>query len=127
MLVYVAGPYAAPTVLEIAANVARAIEVCRVHAEADFTVISPHAHGWGGVYGTIIDDGSAAPSRARALANGLALAVLVAVNGGKLVAISRDDGTLSPGTQAEVDAYTAAGGTDLQIGTFDALRHGPVA
>lgn len=96
VMIYIAGPYRAPTELEVERNVRRAVALGQYAARRGYTPIVPHAMGRMGVYGP--DD---VPSTHElAIRCGTAVAREVTA----LWAIQRDDGTLSEGTALEVEA-----------------------
>lgn len=105
-VVYIAAPYAAPTVGQIARNVARAIAVGRLAADRGLAPLVPHAIGWLGVHGP--RDESAAGVRDAAIGSGEALAAMVGAHGGRLWIVSLPNGTLSSGCSREMAAYAAA-------------------
>lgn len=111
-LVYIVGPYAAEAPEGIEQNVSRALALAKHAAERGLCPIIPHLTGRAGVYGHEFesDDGT---SRRVALECGAAMATWVGRVGGTLWVILRNDGTMSPGTQVEYDAYRAVGGTAI--------------
>lgn len=105
-LVYVAGPYAAPTPEGIEQNVRRAVAVGAYATRLGYAPIVPHAAGFAGVYGDPHEgDGPTGETRRRSIEIGCAHARFVSAQGGELWIIQRDDGTMSSGVQAEFDAW----------------------
>lgn len=105
-IVFVAGPYAAPTVDEIARNVRRAAALGRLAVERGLAPIVPHLLGHAGVYGSPLDDGAAGLVRARAL--GCSLDLIRRVQPDELWVIRCDDGSESPGVRFELEAWLEA-------------------
>lgn len=101
--VYVAGPYAAPTPDLILQNVVRASIVGWLAVDRGLAPVVPHLLGWGGLYG----DPNEGDSRTRELALRCSrtLAYSVGVRCGEIWVIERDDGTLSSGTEAELEEF----------------------
>lgn len=108
-LLYVAGPYAGSTPEAIAENVRRATEVAKLAALRGFAPIVPHLHGHAGVHGS--PDESCGKSRGVALE--CAVAQVAACR--YLFVILRDDGTLSPGTALEYDAWLEANSSRMSV------------
>jgi hypothetical protein len=105
---YVAGPYAAPTLADTERNVRRALAVGRLAVERGYAPIVPHAAGWLGLYGSAEDDGSLSLPRSRALLGALHVATMVGAVRGHLWAIMRDDRSLSEGSDIECTAWSTA-------------------
>lgn len=100
--VYIAGPYLG-SVSEIRANVRRALALATHAVRGGFTPFVPHALGVEGVYG------KGATADETALDCCLAMVHHVAeFEDAQLWAIARDDGTLSEGTQLELDTWDGA-------------------
>lgn len=106
MIVYIAGPYMAPSAPEIRANVARAVALGHAAVKLGLVPIIPHAHGYLGVFG---DPHEADGLRTRERALRVAVHTVKAVRrvDGALWIIERDDHSLSSGTQMELDAFMA--------------------
>jgi hypothetical protein len=121
---YIGAPYAASTPREIEENVRRALQLGRWAVAAGFAPIVPHALGAAELYGCAKeqDDGT---SRRVALECGVAGARMVAAISGVFLAIRRDDGSLSSGTQAEFDAYLVPARTTVlfNLGTWEHWEH----
>ena len=98
---YVAAPFGDPSPTIRAWHTARAALLCRLATLSGFAPICPHPTIAAGGYG----DDSDPAQRAAGMEATLALALLVARARGTLWALSRDDGTLSAGTDAELDAW----------------------
>lgn len=103
-VVYIAGPYAAPTADEIARNVRRAVALGRYAAHLGYTPLVPHAQGWAGVYGAA--DESEAGVRELALRCSQDLAA----RADEVWIIQRDDGTRSEGSHLEAEAHRLRSG-----------------
>lgn len=108
-LVYVAGPYRADTEEERLAHVARAARLGRLVMDAGGVPIVVHPSIAAGVYG---DPGDATGPRAtaertRGMARTLSIALHVSTMGGACVALTREDGTFSEGTEREVGVFRA--------------------
>ena len=99
---YLAGPYAAPTAEERAENVRRIGRICRwLTQDQGFAVVTVHAALHAGHYG----DDDNPKHRAQGIAADLELVRMVRAAGGRFFALSRDDGSLSTGTQQEAEAF----------------------
>lgn len=112
--VYIAGPYKAATPEEIERNVRRACAVgffaATVHG---LSPTVPHAESWLGVLGSPLEaDGEL--TRSRALRVTTAKAAQIGRAGGDLWVIAREDGTLSEGTQLDLEAFRSQGVTSSQ-------------
>lgn len=105
-LVYIAGPFSAPSPDETAQNVERARLLGILAAKLRLAPIVPHLHGAAGLYGTEHDDGQGSATRTKALACSTATAWMVGNCCGHLWVILRDDRSLSAGCQAELEAWT---------------------
>jgi len=120
MIVYIAGPYGAATPTEIDANVARACALGRYAALKGYTVIVPHAIGRLGCLGSPHEDGpDGVVTRQRSLRNGVKLARFVALSGGELWTLLRDDGSMSSGTKLEHDAWKGASDADVRAARWE--------
>lgn len=105
-LIYIAGPYAGATSGVVWTNVERAVRLGRAFARLGHTPIVPHTMGCEGVYGfDVMDDGGASTTRETALRCGVEMARFVARAGGVFAGITKPDGTLSAGTEAERAAF----------------------
>jgi hypothetical protein len=102
-LVYIAGPYAAPTPKERTENVRRIGELSRFALTLGYVPVSVHAAVEAGHYG----DDSDPAARARGIDAACGIATMVAKAGGHFFAIRRDDGSYSTGTQMERDVFLA--------------------
>jgi hypothetical protein len=123
-LVFVAGPYAGPTPEAVQYNVWRALCLGALAVRRGFVPIVPHAPGWLGVYGPA--DESLPEARAQAIRCSRELARQVGLCRGELWVIEQDDLTLSLGTAAEHDAFSAGvrdSGYAGQVGRF--VTHRP--
>lgn len=99
MIVYIAGPYTAPTRDGIARNIRRAVALGRYAAHLGHTPLVPHAQGWMGVYGA----GDESEAGVRELA--LRCSRELAARAEEMWVIERDDLSLSEGTRAELEAF----------------------
>jgi hypothetical protein len=116
-IVYVAGPYAGDSLEVIERNVGRAVAVGFLAVQRGLCPVVPHTMGWLHVHGA--HDESVPGVREAAIQCGVSLAYATAKVGGILWVVSRDDGSLSAGTQLEVDCYRAHGGVTAVIRTWD--------
>ena len=100
-LVYIAGPYAAPTPEERAENVRRIGVLSRLALGLGLTPVTVHAAIDAGHFG----QDSNPVDRKRGLDAACTLAQWVAKSGGDLWVLTRDDGFFSSGCVQEVDAF----------------------
>lgn len=114
-LVYLAGPYAAPTEEGVLDNIHRIRALAQLAVTLGMSPVAQHFTGGIGVFGSSIDDGSPSVSRHNALLAGQAVAHAIGRTGGLLWVVTRDDGTLTEGTALEVAAWqTGALGVRVQ-------------
>jgi hypothetical protein len=98
--VYCAAPYAGDVMTNVAVSGAfGAYAVAR-----GFAPVVPHMMIFAGIYGN--DD--IPEERERGMKCTLAIVVAVAHDAGELWVLRREDGTISPGCLAEIEAYSAA-------------------
>lgn len=97
---YIAGPYAAPTVAETCRNINRACYVGRIALARGLAPMVVHA-----MIPHLFGLTETPATRQAGIAWSMALLELVAREDGKLWVIELDDGSLSPGTRAEVIAW----------------------
>ena len=103
---YVAAPYAAPTIIARHRNTVRAESLGALAIRSGFAPIVVHSSIWGGiVYGK--DGDPTAITRD--------LCILVAQSLGDLWVLANDDGTFSEGVAGEVDAFKAVDGGGAMI------------
>lgn len=100
-LAYIAGPYAASDKKTREENVRRIGELCLYALKNGFAPITVHAAIEAGHYGRDEDE----EDRKRALAADCEIVAAVAKQGGALFIILRDDGSCSPGSGAERQAF----------------------
>lgn len=100
-LCYIAAPYAHPSPVGLARNVDRAILLGRLAISVGLCPIVPHA-----LVPALVGSEVGRPEvRAVALDLGLDLLDGVIAANGRLYVLTRDDGTLSPGVEAEVRRF----------------------
>lgn len=99
-IVYIAGPYAGL----VDTNVARASELSRFAVSLGIVPLCLHGSIQAGAYG----DDDHPEERERGLERACDVAALVARSGGQIWVITRDDGTLSSGTERELAAWLRA-------------------
>ena len=99
-LVYIAGPYAGL----IDTNVARASELSRYAVAQGLIPLCLHGSIQAGAYG----DDDHPEERARGLERACSVASLVARSSGRIWVITRDDGSLSDGTERELESWLRA-------------------
>lgn len=104
-IVYVAGPYRHDTEQGRAEHVERACRLAHRVMDAGGVPVVVHPAILHGVYGEPSD--SDLVERERGVANTLTLALFVRNAGGRCVALTRDDGSLSQGTADEVALFAA--------------------
>lgn len=100
-LVYIAGPYAAPTAQERAENVRRIGVLSRLALGLGLAPVAVHAAVEAGHFGQDCNPAD----RKRGLDAACSLAQWVAKSGGDLWVLTRDDGFFSSGCVQEVDAF----------------------
>lgn len=100
-LVYIAGPYAAPTPEERVENVRRIGVLSRLALGLGLAPVAVHVAVEAGHFG----QDSNPMDRKRGLDAACSIAVAVAQSGGDLWVLARDDGSLSSGCMAEHDAF----------------------
>ena len=114
-LVFVAGPYSDPDPDEVHNNTLRAVLVGCLASDLGFVPFIPHLQGNAGVYG--FAEGYPEPDavRARAMLVSSTFAKLIGSELGQFWGIARPDGSLSTGTQQDLDAYRSGGGQIVLI------------
>lgn len=104
-VVYVIGPIGDPDPAVVARNLARGNLLGRILHKLGWAPVVPHANGPAGVYDSEGDND--AGERARYLANGLSVLDVVRRAHGFVAVLEQDDGELSEGSAAELEAWTS--------------------